>query len=116
MGFFDRLESVELRYADISGLDLRGVNLRGACLDEADLRGASFVGARFDAGDLEGSDVYQALVEERDELKQQICEIEKVDLPGQLSEVTQERDELKSRVEFLEGNRLDVDVDDAEDV
>ena len=45
MSYIDRLESTELRYADLSGIDFRGADMRGCSFADAALDGAIFDGA-----------------------------------------------------------------------
>jgi FtsZ-binding cell division protein ZapB len=92
MTFYDRLESLDLQGADVSGVDLRWANMQHCCLDYADLTGASFRGVKG-----------VSFLDELEDLKAQVEELtdDNYRLERSNSELSCERDELETKCENL---------------
>lgn len=95
MSYIERLESTELQYQDLSGLDFRGANMQQCSFAGADLHGAIFDGA---SGEM--LDELAALRERESEFNQAqadeasyIKQIE--DLQESVTSLTEERDEAR---------------------
>jgi FtsZ-binding cell division protein ZapB len=92
MTFYDRLESLELQFADISGVDLRRANMQHCCLDYADLTGATLHGVKG-----------VPFLDELEELRATVQELrdDNYRLERSNSELSCERDELETKCENL---------------